>query len=256
MAGRAAATSGSGVDVRGAAAHVGHRGRRAHLRARVHRRPTDAADVRLCDMCRHRGAGDRRSGEPTGFRPAGHRRRHVGEGSVRAVHMRNPSSVGLSTAKIGGTLLPGYAWHDTDARPFAGDGRVRLRSAETRGATGRISCRVAGVRLPVAVPMGAAVIPWPSRVVARPVRVQHEWHDGNVDDIDIVGQIDVVVAVEVFEILRRNPATSPNARAGTGVPRQIIALVEMRRSWCGAMRRVDAELANPAIINRSPIIEL
>src|SRR5260370_37344385 len=63
------------------------------------------------------------------------------------------------------------------------------------------------MRLPVAAPVGAAVIPGTSRIVARPVRGQHERHDGNVDLVGIVGQIDVAVAVEIFEILRRYPAT-------------------------------------------------
>jgi hypothetical protein len=50
------------------------------------------------------------------------------------------------------------------------------------------------------------MIPGPARVVACPVRVQHERHFGHVDDIDIIRQIDVAVAVEIFQILRRNPA--------------------------------------------------
>jgi len=67
---------GSGVDVRGAAAHMWHRGRctwRAHLRGCVHRRPTDTADVRLHDMRGHRGPRRRRGGEAGCFMPAGHR---------------------------------------------------------------------------------------------------------------------------------------------------------------------------------------
>src|SRR5436190_2237232 len=63
------------------------------------------------------------------------------------------------------------------------------------------------MRLPVAAPVGAALIPGTSRIVARPVRGQRERHDGNVDLVDIVGQIDVAIAVEIFEILRRHPAT-------------------------------------------------
>src|SRR5207342_2787658 len=59
----------------------------------------------------------------------------------------------------------------------------------------------------VAAPVGAAVIPGTCRIVARPVRGQHERHDGNVDLVDIVRQIDVAVAIEIFEILRRYPAT-------------------------------------------------
>src|SRR5207245_9357089 len=58
------------------------------------------------------------------------------------------------------------------------------------------------MRLPVAAPVGAAVIPGTSRIVARPVRGQHERHDGNVDLVDIVGQLDEAVAEGISEIWR------------------------------------------------------
>ena len=96
--GRATAATGSGVDMRGAAATRGHRGRctwRAHLRVRVHRRATATADVRLRDMRGHRGPRRRCGGEAGCFMPAGHRLLRAGEGSVRAVDMRDPSLGGL-----------------------------------------------------------------------------------------------------------------------------------------------------------------
>src|SRR6266851_9483171 len=206
---RAAANTGSGVDVRGGAAtHMGHRGRctrRAHLRVRV-QRATATADVRLRNMRGHRGPGRRCGGEAGCLLPAGYRLLRAGEGSVRVVHMRHPSLVGLRTANVGEAPLASYAWRDAGTCPSLGDGRARLRSAEAGEPIGRYLRREAGVRLPVTTPIGAAVIPGSSRVVARPIRAQHERHDGNVDDIDIVRQIDVAVAVKIFEILRRNPA--------------------------------------------------
>ena len=118
--GRAAANMGSGVDVRGAAAHMWHRGRctwRAHLRVCVHRRPTDTADVRLRDMRGHRGPRRRRGGEAGCFMPAGHRLQRPREGSVRTVHMRHSSLGGLGTANVGRTLVASYAWRDAGACP-------------------------------------------------------------------------------------------------------------------------------------------
>jgi hypothetical protein len=202
--GRAAANTGSGVDMRGAASTRWHRGRctrRAHLRVRVHRRATETADVRLRDTRGHRGPGRRCGGEAGCFMPAGHRLLRAGEGSVRAVDMRDPSLGGLPTANVGEALLASYGWRDVGACPSLGDGRACLRPAEAGGPIGRRHLRrEAGVRLPIAAPIGAAVIPGPPRIVARPIRAQHERYDGNVDDIDVVRQIDVAVAVEIFEI--------------------------------------------------------
>jgi hypothetical protein len=161
--GRAAANTGSGVDARRAAAtHMRHRGRcawRAHLCASVHRRAADTADVRLRDTRRYRRPRCRRGGEAGRFMPAGHRLLRAGEGSVGAVHMRHPSLGGLRTANVGETLLARYAGRDAGACPSLGDGRARLRSAEAAGPIGRHPRREAGVRLPIATPIGAALIP-------------------------------------------------------------------------------------------------
>src|SRR4051794_9763427 len=63
------------------------------------------------------------------------------------------------------------------------------------------------MRSPVAIPVGMPPIPGPPLIIARPVRGQHEGDDRHVDLVDIVGEIDVMIAVEIFEISRRHPAT-------------------------------------------------
>ena len=175
-----------------------HRGccaRAAHLGARVLRRASDATRIGLRDMRRHG-----RPREARCFMPACHGLLHAWQGSPRAIHVRQ------AALRVGKALLTRWALRNAGACPPFGDRRARLGPADTRGPLGRDLRGKASVRLPVAAPIGAAVIPGPTRVVARPVRVQHERHDRHVDDIDIVRQIDVPLAVEIFQILRRNPA--------------------------------------------------
>src|SRR5260370_201683 len=116
-------------------------------------------------------------------------------------------------------FLPRHAfWHtgtrpllDTDTRLCLGErsvARCRRAADPGRRAVDRQPRRETLMRLPVAAPVGAAVIPGTSRIVARPVRGQHERHDGNLDLVDIVGQTDVAVAGWIFEILRRHPPTT------------------------------------------------
>src|SRR5260370_1033916 len=127
---------------------------------------------------------------------------------------------------IAGAAARGAAGAGICARPFLDTGTPPLLDTDTRLCLGERSvarCRRAAdpgrravdrqprretlMRLPVAAPVGAAVIPGTSRIVARPVRGQHERHDGNLDLVDIVGQTDVAVAGWIFEILRQHPPT-------------------------------------------------
>src|SRR5437899_10388713 len=94
------------------------------------------------------------------------------------------------------------------------------------------------MRVPVAAPVGAALIPGTSRIVARPVRGERERHDGNVDLVDIVGQIDVAVAVEIFEISRRHPATIIRpAHIAPGLASEAPEDVDTGDTWYAVDRR-------------------
>jgi hypothetical protein len=77
---------------------------------------------------------------------------------------------------------------------------------------------VMSVRMPKLRPIGAAVIPWPTAVVVRPIAIELERDDRNVDDRYVVRQIDVPVAVKIFEI----DCTYPTAIV---VPRHVTPIV-------------------------------
>jgi hypothetical protein len=101
-----------------------------------------------------------------------------------------------ATSHVGGASFRNYA------RPRASSfARCEACGTTLQGLRGETS-----VRLPVTVPVSAAVIPGPACIIAGPVRAQHERHDGYIDLIDVVRQINVSVVIEPFEIAGRDPA--------------------------------------------------
>src|SRR6266581_4128879 len=58
----------------------------------------------------------------------------------------------------------------------------------------------AGMRLPIAIPVSAALIPGPACIIIGLVSAQHERHDGHIDHVDTIRHIRVLVPVEVFQI--------------------------------------------------------